>query len=263
MDLEVIIQRLFFRNNMKYYINSASSSKLELDHKELIPDANMRRRMSYVVRMGLGVAMDCIRNSSVEKVDGIVTAMGLGCLADSEKFLKNILDNNEQMLNPTPFIQSTFNTIGGQIALLTGNKCYNMTYSHRELSFESALLDCLMKLDEGDANNILVGAADEMTPTQVAIMQRMGIYKNGVGPSEGAHFFIVGNKPTNECIAVIDGFFMGDKMPTGTYDLKIKVEKGYFTASAEALWHGIAAIKDGSKRVLVENNDFKISLTCL
>lgn len=29
-----------------------------------------------------------------------------------------LMDNREQMLNPTAFIQSTFNTVGAQLALL-------------------------------------------------------------------------------------------------------------------------------------------------
>lgn len=54
----------------------------------------------------------------VGKVDAIITATGLGCLADTEKFMNALMDNREQMLNPTAFIQSTFNTVGAQLALL-------------------------------------------------------------------------------------------------------------------------------------------------
>lgn len=39
-----------------------------------------------------------------------------------------------------------------------------MTYVHRGLSFESALLDGMMRIWEGD-ENVLVGAIDEITLT--------------------------------------------------------------------------------------------------
>ena len=71
-------------------------------------------------------------------VEAVVTATGLGCIADSEKFLDSLIANEERMLNPTPFIQSTFNTVGAQIALLRGLHCYNTTYANRWTSFENA-----------------------------------------------------------------------------------------------------------------------------
>ncbi len=247
---------------MELYINSISSSASELDFKALIPDANMRRRMSPIVKMGVSTAMECIRQSETQPIDAIITATGLGCLADSEKFLKSILDNNELLLNPTPFIQSTFNTIGGQIALITGNHSYNMTYSHREASFESALLDAVLLLNE-EKENILVGAADEMTPTQTKIMERLGAYRDGTKAGEGSHFFIISKKPSKNSLAILETILIDKQEPTGTIDLKIIAPKSYHTASAEALYNGVLAIKNGAKRVVVYNNDFKTILRCL
>ena len=248
---------------MALYINSASAYHAELDFKTLIPDANMRRRMSYVVKMGVGTAMDCISKASVDRIDAIITATGLGCLADSEKFLKSIQDSNEQLLNPTPFIQSTFNTIGGQVALLTKSHCYNMTYSHRFSSFESALLDTLMMAADGEVVNILVGTADEKTPTQQKIMERLGACRNGNEPSEGSFFFMLGSTPTTECLGVLEGLYIGGQNPDGDFDITINADKSYHTASASAMFKGIEALKDGAKRVLVVNGDYKIALRCM
>ena len=129
----------------------------EPDYKDIITNATLRRRMSRIVKMGVACGLECMGELSPEKIQGIITATGLGCLTDTEKFLNNLLDNEERMLNPTPFIQSTFNTIGAQIALIHQIHAYNMTYVHRGLSFESALLDAMMKIGEG-SENILVGA---------------------------------------------------------------------------------------------------------
>ena len=140
---------------------------------------------------------------SPEKIGGIITATGLGCLVDTEKFLNNLLDNEERMLNPTPFIQSTFNTIGAQIALIHQIHAYNMTYVHRGLSFESALLDAMMKIEEG-SENILVGAMDEMTETSYIIQQRLGLLK-GIEAGEGAQFFLLSREAGEHPLAEIRG----------------------------------------------------------
>lgn len=89
------------------------------------------------------------------------------------------------MLAPTAFIQSTFNTIGAQIASLSKNRCYNNTYAHRAFSFESALLDAILLLQEGEARNVLVGGIDEMTDTLYEILKRLGTWRHalaGEGP---------------------------------------------------------------------------------
>lgn len=171
----------------------------EPDYKLLIPNATLRRRMSRMVRMGVATGLQCIGETAVP-VDAILTATGLGCLADTEKFMNTILEHNEELLTPTAFIQSTFNTIGAQIALLTGNHSYNTTYVHRAFSLESALLDAALLLQEGEASSVLVGAVDEMTPALEAILGRLGFWKKAK-PGEGAAFFLLSGNPSSECMA--------------------------------------------------------------
>ena len=173
----------------------------EPDYKDIITNATLRRRMSRIVKMGVACGLECMGELSPEKIQGIITATGLGCLTDTEKFLNNLLDNEERMLNPTPFIQSTFNTIGAQIALIHQIHAYNMTYVHRGLSFESALLDAMMKIGEG-SENILVGAIDEMTETCYTIQQRLGMLK-GIAAGEGAQFFLLSREAGEDRKSVV------------------------------------------------------------
>lgn len=165
---------------------------VEPDYKNIIINANLRRRMSHIVKMGVACGMLCIQKNGSKPIDAIITATGLGCLADTEKFLNSTIENNERLLNPTAFTQSTFNVIGAQIALLTNNRSYNNTFVHRGLSFESALVDAMMRINEGD-RNVLVGAVDEATQTTQAIMQRMGLLKN-ITMGEGAQFFTLSDE---------------------------------------------------------------------
>ena len=104
---------------MKCYISNFRSDKeIYNDIKLLIPDATMRRRMSNVLKRSVATAVECMNGiDNIALLDAIITSSSLGLLADSEKFLKNVVDNEEVLINPTPFIQSTFNTVGAQIAL--------------------------------------------------------------------------------------------------------------------------------------------------
>jgi len=170
----------------------------EPDYKLFITDSTVRRRMSRAVKMGTAAAMQCL--TGVRKTpDAIITATGLGCLSDTEKFLRMILDNKEELLNPTPFIQSTFNTVGAQIAIALNNTSYNNTYVHRGFSFENALLDAWMLLSDGEAKNALVGSYEELTDTSFDIFSRLGWYRKGGKEGEGAQFFLLSTEEKSTC----------------------------------------------------------------
>ena len=156
---------------MKLYVNCITSGAgLRRDIKELIPEMNLRRRMSRVVKSGVAAGIESLLEfGDRAAVEAVVTATGLGCIADSEKFLDSLIANEERMLNPTPFIQSTFNTVGAQIALLRGLHCYNTTYANRWTSFENALTDAALRIGAGLSRAVLVGAGkaparDESSP---------------------------------------------------------------------------------------------------
>lgn len=170
-------------------------------YKELIAP-NMIRRMSKGIKMGIYAAQQALDEAGVSELDAVITGTGLGCLEDSEKFLKNVLDNDEEFLTPTSFIQSTHNTVGAQIALRLGCKAYNFTYVNGAVSFESALLDSLEQLQGGDAHSILVGGIDEISGHTFTLKQLIGEVKAddvqetirtsnsaGVNYGEGATFF--------------------------------------------------------------------------
>lgn len=190
---------------MSYYINCIKcAGALSRDIKELVPNMNVRRRMSRVVKMGVTTALDSIADFEVSggEVDAIITASWLGCIADSEKFLGNIISQDEKMLNPTPFIQSTFNTVGGQIALIKSLRCYNSTFVNRFTSFESALLDATLQLDLESVRSVLVGVFDELTPTVERVLDRLNI-KAKSKRGEGAIFFILTKDRTRSSVAEV------------------------------------------------------------
>ena len=174
----------------------------EPDYKAIITNANMRRRMSRIIKMSVSSALDCIKDVDSTQIEAIITATGLGCLHDTEKFMDNLMKYDEGALNPTTFIQSTFNTVSAQIALLLGLKVYNMTYVHGGLSFETALTDALLCLDEGK-KQVLLGAFDELTETGFILQNKLGLFRNGIKAGEGAQFFLLGNERTEQTQAEI------------------------------------------------------------
>jgi 3-oxoacyl-[acyl-carrier-protein] synthase II len=214
---------------------SISLKCIEPDYKEFLNPV-MSRRMGRIIKMGVAAAKLCLKNTGVEVPDAIITGTGLGCIEDTEKFLISILENDERLLPPTSFIQSTHNTVSAQIALELKCNSYNYTYVHRALSFESALLDALMQFAEREATTILLGTADEITTNSLAITSRFGLWKQkpikntelyqskskGSIAGEGAAFFLLGDeqKPGDMAkITAVSSFFDPDGSLSINYEI--------------------------------------------
>ena len=175
------------------------------------------RRMAKGVKNGIVASSLAMNEANAATFDAIITGTGMGCIDDSDKFLKAILDNNEEFLTPTSFIQSTHNTVGAQIALGLQCKSYNFTYVNGSVSFESALLDAKLKIDENEASSILVGGIDEINDYTVSLFKLVGFIKDeiespndllnstttGVVFSEGATFFVLEDKKKESTYAEI------------------------------------------------------------
>ena len=198
---------------MKAYVNCITSgAELRSDIKVLIPEMNLRRRMSHVVKSGVAAGIESLLEFGTRApIDAIITATGLGCIADSEKFLDGLIAGDETMLNPTPFIQSTFNTVGAQIALLRGLHCYNTTYAHRWTSFENALTDAALRIGAGWSRAVLVGAFDETTPSVEKVLQRLRVAREGAW-GESSVFFVLTAERFDCSVAAITGI----RIPAGT-----------------------------------------------
>ncbi len=134
---------------------------IEPEYEKYI-DPRQLRRMSRIIKNSWSAAKICLDDSGIEVPDAIVTGSGLGCVEDTEKFLFSIYENDEKLLPPTPFIQSTHNTIGSLIALMLQSTNYNVTYTQRGSSFEYALMDGLLLLEDAEYSNVLVGGFDEI-----------------------------------------------------------------------------------------------------
>ena len=174
-----------------------NSELISPDYKEFIPPAALRR-LSPVLRIGLTAAVECATTIGKD-FDAIVVGTALGCLKDTEKFLVTIHTTTSDVLSPTAFIQSTHNTIGGQISLGLDNHAYNMTHTQNNLSFEVSLLDAMMCIDEGK-QNVLVGAADE----KIEFLEKLqpDLIPNSHPLTSGASFFALSSAKSSGTIGI-------------------------------------------------------------
>lgn len=191
------------------YINETESvlSAQQPDYKEFIPPA-AGRRMARGVKNGIAASSRALQEAGITNPDAIITGTGMGCSIDSEKFLQAVIDNNEEFLTPTSFIQSTHNTVGAQIALGLQCRAYNFTYVNGAISFESSLIDSKLQIEEGEAATVLTGGIEETSDQTIKFLELSGAIKDksdipytvlnsvskGVVLAEGAVFFVLADE---------------------------------------------------------------------
>ncbi len=251
------------------------------NYREYVKPAAIRR-MSSVLKMGAAGGAECLKQSGLQQTDAIIVGSGLGCVRDTLRFLKAVYEEDESTLSPTAFIQSTHNSIAGQLALMLGNHNYNMTHVQGNLSLAYALSDAELLINEGDAETVLVGGVDEKTDELVELLAGLADTANYPIPKvgEGAAFFMASKEKLSSSVARMTKLEMTAPSSVET-DLVITNEPSkfddafdyttfsgeHFTSVGFGLYLGLEALKKESvdssflkvsdvKRVLVHNNLF-------
>jgi 3-oxoacyl-(acyl-carrier-protein) synthase len=237
---------------------------IEPDYKSLI-DPKLIRRMGRIIKMGVAAGMDCLLQAGIDKPDAVVAGTAYGCLEDTNTFLSKMVQQNEETLAPTAFIQSTHNTISAQIALLLQCHRYNNTFVNGGASFENALLDAMMLLNEGEANTVLAGGIDEITANSHAILSRMGLYRqqpassvnladtpgNGTMAGEGSAFFLLSKDASGNDLAKIEAV-SGFYKPNGLSEIEQHINN--FLSAQNISVNDIDAIITGKNGDAVNDN---------
>lgn len=229
---------------------------IEPSYKDFL-NPTLARRMGRIIKMSIAASSICFKDSGIAMPDAIMTGTALGCLEDTEKFLLSIIENDEQFLTPTSFVQSTHNTVSGQIALQLKCMSYNFTYVHKGFSFESAVLDGLMTIAEGNGSNVLVGGHDEMTDKYYRVCDRIGYWKKENAPTmelighktegsiagEGAAFFMLSKEKSASSYAKLQGVEFIYK-PESIAEIEEKInhllsQNGLTAADIDTMLYGI------------------------
>lgn len=162
------------------------------------------RRMSKTVINSIVASSLALSQANCKMPQAIIMGSGLGVVNDTQKFLEKLIDDKEEYLTPTSFIQSTHNTPAATVAARLKCHAYNYTYINRGHSFENALQDAFLHIAEGKTD-ILVGGSDEMTRQYFEITRKAGWWKqddllsdkifesqtSGALCGEGTHFFVL------------------------------------------------------------------------
>ena len=220
---------LFLDNPINYDNNYLEV--VDADYKKFINPVQIRR-MSRILKISYSCARKALEDAAITKLDAIITGTGYGCIDDTEKFLLTMLHQNEQMLNPTAFMQSTHNSVSGIVALNMKSNAYNYTYVHRGLSFESSLIDAMIHIQEGK-KDILIGGFEENSKNHFAVTNKISFWKKHPVPSlqlladksigtiagEGANFFVISAEKTASTYASVLDVSMLYK-PTNTIEIQ-------------------------------------------
>lgn len=194
---------------------------IDQNYKEYIKPM-LLRRMSKAVKMGLLSSKKSLEDAGIELPEAIFVGTGQGCMQDTEKFLEQIDSQNEQLLSPTSFIQSTHNTVGGQIALDLKCTGYNMTYTQDAVSFESAMKDAFDQFQLNEIQSAIVGGVEEIAK----ISTRFQYYDNQLKAEEISNLELFDKRSAGTITSESAGFFVlqnsrNENTYAEVFDLKI------------------------------------------
>lgn len=162
------------------------------------------RRMGLILKRAIAVSLTALKDAGIECPDAIFTGTGLGCMENMENFLSAMCRDGEEMLPPTYFMMSTHNTISSAVAILLHCHGQNCTYSQKDISFESALLDAFLQLQVGGISNALVGAHDETTPDTYRLLKGTGYFEGIVTAAEASSAFALSASSAHSAVLGTD-----------------------------------------------------------
>jgi 3-oxoacyl-(acyl-carrier-protein) synthase len=189
--------------------NEEIVNAIDLNYKEYLAP-NVARRMGKLLKRALVCARTAMEQANVEMPDAIITATGLGCIENTEFFLDAMVREGEKLLNPTPFMQSTHNTIGSTIGLDLKCHGYNTHYSQKYVSFDCGLQDAFMQLQNKNIHTVLLNAHDEHSPIFDSILKHLDCwhFNNGGFKGEVAVSMVLSNQQSPKTLCCVEDMLM-------------------------------------------------------
>ena len=189
--------------------NEDNVKSIDLNYREYLPP-NAARRMGKLLKRALVCARAAMEQANIEMPDAIITATGLGCIENTEIFLDAMVRDGEKLLNPTPFMQSTHNTIGSSIGIDIKCYGYNTHYSQKYVSFDCGLIDAFLQLQSGNIHTVLLNAHDEQSPVFDLILQHLNCwhFSDGYFKGETAISMMLGNQPSAKTLCCVEDMLM-------------------------------------------------------
>src|SRR5512136_1994581 len=123
---------------------------------------------------------------------GITLGCGFGGIANSEEFLRGYFSKGADGLIPMLFPNTVPNAPASNASIEHGFKGPNVTMVQRFCSAESAFLMACRFLEEGRADIMLTGGADDLTPIMLKGFHALGQLSNyAAGFGEGSGILVL------------------------------------------------------------------------
>jgi 3-oxoacyl-[acyl-carrier-protein] synthase II len=144
-----------------------------------IKPANLRRmdRISRMVTASVGLAIqDAGLRMEEEDSDriGIMIGTGLGSSRTVDLFFRDLVQKGPQEVAPLLFQTSVPNAICSHASIEFGIRGINTTFSHKEVSAESAIVHAFKALRLGKAEVIFAGGGDEISEPLYNVYATLG-----------------------------------------------------------------------------------------
>ena len=187
------------------YVIAEVDNVSETEYREYLNPIKTRR-YGRLLKRALVSAMKAIKISGIGQPDAIINGTALGCVENSERLLTALSVEGESVSMPTNFMQSTHNTIASLIGMYTHNHGYNCTYSHKNISFESGMLDAYMQIKLGKIKTALVCANDEITQDLHSKADKVG-FKSTV--KDRSYAVVLSSEKTDKAYKMIEDIRIG------------------------------------------------------
>ncbi len=201
------------------------------------------RRMGGLMKRALVTALKVLKDTGIEHPDAIVTGTSIGSLDYTERFLDAMVENGEETLSPTFFMQSTHNTVSSTLSIYTKTNGYNTTYSHGGISFDLAVLDAWMQMQLGKISTALVGGHDEMIESYFDLLRKTGyLGQKGMVPcGEVAMSMLLNTDSSQDNLCELAGIRISHCPSMDR--LKTQIEK--MLQDADLSWNEVSAVMTG------------------
>ena len=140
--------------------------------------AGRRRRLERIQLMTLVAARRSCQSLSLGTTGGhrvcVAVGTGLGSTAATAAFVEPIIADDNAVPSPQKFTNAVHNALASQVAMELSARGLNSTFTHREISFESALWHGTQEIVAGNSDCAVVGGADELTPYLLSAGARWG-----------------------------------------------------------------------------------------
>lgn len=166
------------------------------------------RRMSRPSRFASVAALAALDDAGTPagtKVDprlGAVVATTFGPIETTQKLLDQYLEHGPEFMSPAVFSECVANAPAAHVSLLTRAGGPNLTLAQREAGPVAAVGSAANLLSQGRARRCLAGAAEEMSPLLLGLLDGFGAvsptrarpfdrHRDGYVPAEGASLMLL------------------------------------------------------------------------